>query len=215
MVNALAVVAHHDDAILWTGGAIQRTRRELNWQWRIIAMCVPDPARQKYFRESCEVLNVQSDWCTFADYQGGVEFSRNNRDEMRASLIAAVQDQSFDWVFTHSRNPHGEYGRHANHVEVREIVSSLIQDGALGRGPSSIAYFSYEAAYGLGGLATVASPRATHYLQMTYPELQIKCEWSHRAPDADSNLASLAYPCPNPEAFEGDHLGLPSPFVHR
>ena len=45
--NALVVVAHHDDAILWMGGTIQRFQ---DWNWHVVSICVPNPARRTTFR---------------------------------------------------------------------------------------------------------------------------------------------------------------------
>ncbi len=167
MTKALAIVAHHDDALLWMGGTMLRTSRQLDWQWTVIAVCVPDPARQENFRDCCAAFGVAHRHLAFADYQAGQAFTRNKRADVQAALANQITGQSFDWVFTHARGPHGEYGRHANHVECRELTTELVGNGLAGRGKPTLGYFSYVAAYGLAGLATVASPNASHYLQLT------------------------------------------------
>ena len=151
----------------------------------------------------------------FNDYQDGEPFSCNNRDEMRSRLLNAIDGQTFDLVFTHSRGKHGEYwARHANHVEVREVATELARSKTLGPGIQRLAYFSYDVIYG-GGTATCARCDANFYLQLTYPELLWKCQLCSLAPDANSSLRNLGFPCPNPEGFEGDQLELPEPFVRR
>jgi LmbE family N-acetylglucosaminyl deacetylase len=151
----------------------------------------------------------------FHDYQVGDPFSRNNRGEMRSRLLDAIDGQIFDLVFTHSRDEHGEYwGRHANHVEVRELATELVGNNKLGPGIQGLAYFSYDVIYG-SGTATCARHDANFYLQLTYPELLWKCQLCSLAPDANSSLRNLGFPCPNPEGFEGDQFDLPEPFVRR
>jgi LmbE family N-acetylglucosaminyl deacetylase len=206
MPNALAVVAHHDDHVLWMGGAIQRMRSQ-DWKWTLVAMCVPDPGRQRYFYDFCQALGVEGHFFQFGDYQGEEAFHRNSKSEMLTALITCCAGQNFDWVFTHSPNPWREYGHHANHAEVEKVVTSLVLDGRLGSGTNRLAYFSY-GWNGVGGTPTVARSDASHYLQPTYDELSVKLRWCQAVPDI-GNLKSLAYPCPCPEGFEGDGLTLP------
>jgi LmbE family N-acetylglucosaminyl deacetylase len=210
--NALVVVAHHDDAILWMGGTIQRLR---DWNWHVVSMCVPDPRRKDYLQQTCEALGVRSSPVSFADYQGGAPFTGNDREQMVNALAGAVDGAKFDWVFTHSRHPSGEYGGHTNHSEMVSLVTSLVQEGKLTTGMNRVAFFCYYPMYGGDGRAPVARPDATHQLQLTYAELLFKCHWTMQAPDVETSLRNIGYPCPNPEAFEGDGLQLPRPFIPR
>lgn len=118
----------------------------------------------------------------------------------------------YDWILTHSRDHQREYGHHANHAETEAVITSLVRDGTLGRGLSSIAYFCYSAICGGGGRATAARLNASHFLPLEYDELQCKVRWCKSVPDPD-NLKNLGWPCPNPDAFDGDNLSLPRPFV--
>ena len=214
MLKAVTVVAHHDDHVLWMGGTIQRLAAS-GWHWTLIAMCVPDPAKLDFFHKCCSVFGATPIAMPFQDYMGGEPFSQNNRDEMRSDLLNAVDGQTFDFVFTHSRGENGEYwARHANHVEVRELTTELTQQGKLGRGCQRLAYFSYDVIYG-SGTATCARLDADYFLALTYPELLTKCQLCKCAPDANSSLRNLSFPCPNPEGFEGNQLDLPDPFIRR
>jgi hypothetical protein len=47
---------------------------------------------------------------------------------------------------------------------------------------------------------------------LRYSELLLKADWCNKVPDP-YDLEGLGFPCPNPEAFEGDDLKLPKPFV--
>jgi hypothetical protein len=212
--KAIAIIAHHDDHVLWMGGTIQRLALS-GWQWTVVAMCVPNPVRRDYFHHCCSVLGAIPVAMDFQDYMGGDLFSLNNRDQMRSRLADAVKGQTFELVFTHSRSQHGEYGaRHANHIEVRELTSELVNNQILGAGSSSLAYVAYDVIYG-SGTATCARTDATYFLPLTYPELLWKCQLCRLAPDVESNLRNLVYPCPNPEGFEGDGLSLPAPLIRR
>lgn len=215
MPEAVAVVAHHDDHVLWMAGTIQRLAL-YGWHWTVVAMCVPDPARRDYFNHCCSILGATPRATDFQDYMDGKPFSRNNRNSMRSWLVETVRGRTFDLVFTHSRAEHGEYGaRHANHVETRELAIELVNSQQLGGGGRRLAYFAYDVIYGTG-TATCASLDAEYILPLTYAELLCKCELSRLAPDAGTSLRNLAYPCPNPECFEGDELDLPAPpLVHR
>jgi LmbE family N-acetylglucosaminyl deacetylase len=196
------------------GGAIQRLAAA-GWQWTLVAMCVPDLTRRQYFLQTCLELGASPVTMEFPDYMGGPPFSRNEQKLMRQTLADAVRGQTFELVFTHSRGPNGEYwARHANHEEVRMVTAELVESKRLGDGRGRLAHFAYDVIYG-GGTATCAMLNSDYRLPLTYPELLAKCRLSGLAPDADTSLRNLCYPCPNPEAFEGDDLELPNLFVRR
>ncbi len=211
MTNALVVVAHYDDHFLFMGGTIERMKRK-GWQWTVVSMCTPDARRRKLFEDCCAEQGVRAVAFQFADYQGGGVFSKNNADSMRETLLQAIGGQMFDWVFTHSRHPSGEYGGHDNHREVQSVVARLVHDGILGKGPGSLAYFSYRDIGGhVSSTASFENPNVTHYLQLTYDEVIWKCKWCKATAPIDGSLKEIGDPCPNPEAFEGDGLRLGRP----
>src|ERR1035441_8770094 len=146
MAAAIAITAHHDDAVLWCGGTILRTIA-LGWQWTVIALCVPDRQRQGYFKDYCASVGATPVVSGFGDYQDGVAFSRNGRGAMEMSIMLACPNTRFDWAFTHSRNEHCEYGLHANHREVREAARGLVAASKLCPGLDHLAYFSYSPIY--------------------------------------------------------------------
>lgn len=205
-MNSLAVVAHHDDVILWMGGTVQHLR-SLGWNWHVVCFCTHNlPDRRQYFERLCAALGVKHTVFEFDDYPGGKCFAQNSCEEMTTALVKAVAGEKFDLVFTHS--PTGEYGWHANHGEVAEVVTALVKGGSLTTGLDRLAYFCY--APFCGRLATVARTDATHYLQLTYEELYFKCRWCKDVPDP-YNLKGIGFACPNPEAFWGERLTLPIP----
>lgn len=215
-MNALVVVAHDDDAVLWMGGAIHHLT---DWNWHVVSLCNHNNSeRKRYFEETCNKLGTRADALDFWDYQdGNLAPRRNPIAEMKKSLRGVVGTRTYDYVFTHSRDPHGEYDGHANHQEVCEVVGSLVLEGWLVQDTSRLAHFCYRPIYKLSGLATVARLDANYYFQLTYSDLAFKVELirSHITAIVDNLEHGLDAPCPNPEAFEGDGLSLPNPFIRR
>jgi len=215
-MNALVVVAHDDDAVLWMGGTIHHLKY---WNWHAIAMCNQGNSERKhYFEKTCGKLGVTAVPLDFLDYpDSSMVPRRNSIAEMKEALIGVVGTRAFDYVFTHSRDPNGEYSHHPNHSEVCEVVRSLVSDRQLVENGSKVAYFCYYPIYGLSGLATVATMEADCYFQLTYRDLAVKVELirSHTPAIVNNLERDLGAPCPNPEAFEGDGLTLPNPFVRR
>ncbi len=223
MTRAIAVVAHYDDALLWVGGTIKRTLC-CGWEWTVLAMCVEPELEYEYkqcfFDDWCESLHIHHHPTSeFKDYQPGNPFSQNNRcemrDEMRKAILRETQDGKFDWVFTHPLEWDGEYGHHANHMEAAETVEDLARRNEICDGVAHVAHFAYKPIYGTGGKATAAKTDACFYVQLKYDELLWKCEWCQKADSQGDDLKSLAWPCPNPEAFSLKHLDLPKPFRGR
>jgi LmbE family N-acetylglucosaminyl deacetylase len=221
VTKAIAVGAHYDDAVIWAGGAIKRTLSK-GWDWTIVTTCAEEEHRRKYFRQWCESLGVRPVALLFKDHPDGGPFSQNDRDALCDALRRLLRNSAPDWVFTHPLDPEGEYGPHPNHTEAAEALASLAGEGTLG--VSQIAHFAYRRLYNLADLATVARVEASHYLQLNYDELRWKAQWCEKANDVESRdpalgantwLKKLAWPCPNPEAFVGDGLRLPPPFVGR
>jgi LmbE family N-acetylglucosaminyl deacetylase len=221
VTRALAVVAHFDDAVIWAGGAILRTRA-LGWDWAIVCTCAAERTRREYFLESCDALGARGIALEFVDHPDGGPFTRNDRSALSRAVREALGAAPIDWVLTHRIDRHGEYGPHPNHTEAGRVVSELAKDGALL--PGGVAHFAYRRIYGLAGLSTVADAEASHYLQLDYDDLAWKAEWCARARDVEladpslggtSWLEKLAWPCPNPEAFQGPDLRLPEPFTRR
>jgi hypothetical protein len=208
MTTALAIVAHHDDHLLWMG-AIMRVLKE--WKWMAVAMCVELPERRSFFCDFCADVKADGYHFDFRDYQdrknpGGKVL--NSQGEMQRKLLNCVGGRRFDWVFTHSRDAGGEYGGHDNHSEVLEVVTTLARNGQLVADESRVATFSY----GYVGARTAATPlidaeaqKTSHYLQLTYDELAWKLKWCKKIPDQGS-VRGLGCPCPNPETFKSSGL---------
>jgi LmbE family N-acetylglucosaminyl deacetylase len=211
MPNALAVVAHYDDHPLFMGATIRRLGLK-RWNWTLVAMCIKSNEKRDYFNRFCNQFGANGIAMTFCDHQGGPAFSQNSRQMMREKLLTDLGEKTFDWVFTHSRHPEGEYGFHANHAEVQQVVTSLVDEKRLVQDRGCLAYFSYGVISGhTAATARFDAMEKTHYLQLTYDELLWKCDWCIKTMTFDGSLPAIGYPCPNPEAFEGDGLRLPRP----
>lgn len=204
--KALVTIAHCDDAVLWMGGVIHRFR---DWEWHILSMCNGNIGHKiQSFNRSCEMLGVEkSQALNFKDYQGAGVFSYNNKEIMKSELSKFV-DETYDYVFSHGLEEWNEYGHHDNHEEVGIVTSEIAEERSW-----QLFRFCYYPIYG-GGTATVAYKKnADYYYQLTYEDLRFKLELIDCFPNEMGSLISIAYPCPNPEAFEGDIL--PPPFIKK
>ncbi len=201
LTHAIAITAHHDDAVLWCGGTIIRTLRA-GWRWTVIALCVPDPQRQVYFDSYCAATGVAGRRFTFRDYQSGATFSENNRDQLISTVQEILAESSFNYIFTHSKDQGGEYGGHTNHDEVRLVTEQLVTNA------NQLAHFCYNPEFGYNGRATTARLDSDFHVQLSYDELIQKAGWCRKAPDCMSSLKAIGFPCPNPEGFRA--MQLPS-----
>lgn len=203
--KALVVVAHCDDAVLWMGGTIHHLR---DWEWHIFSMCNGnDDQKIQSFNKSCVMLGIdKSRALGFRDYQNDGVFSQNNKEEMKLRLTK-LMDEAYDFVFSHGLKEWNEYGHHDNHEEVGIIASEIAEKKSW-----RLIQFCYIPIYG-GGTATVADKkRANYYFQLNYEELKSKLALIDCFPNEIGSLKNLSYPCPNPEAFEGNSLPAP-PFI--
>ncbi len=221
MPRAVAVVAHFDDALIWAGGAIRRTRA-LEWEWTIVTTCAAEHHRRAYVESWCASLGAHSESLRFVDHPDGEPFSRNDRAGLLRDVGKILNSASPDWLFTHSLDDRGEYGRHPNHAEAADVAVALARAASLK--VSRVAHFAYCRVYGGARVPTVARLESTHYLALDYDDLRWKAEWCARANSVESAdpslgentyLRRLHWPCPNPEAFSGDGLALPPPFAAR
>lgn len=162
-MKALVVGAHDDDAAAWMGGTILRLSER---QWTVISLCRwarREPNRD-YFEDTCKLLGVTTPIVgNFVDDQVN---RRNDVESMKQFITKAVQDNIFDYVFTHSRAPGGEYGGHANHDETREAVVSLVQEGKLTGSIKNIVYFAYKSCQ--------PDPAAPFRVDLTPQEVKVK-----------------------------------------
>lgn len=207
--KALVAVAHADDHIIWMGGTILKLRYE--WEWDFVCFCLNNNNfKSRTFEASCSMLEVKN-WrfFNFADYLKEQPFAYNRKEDMKKRLLHFINESNkkakYDYIFTHG----SEYGHHANHLEVKEIIKELKHQILKKEG--NILYFDYKPIYP-EKIATVASRNADFYVQLNYLELKQKLElidyfkfW------AGPDLKELAWPCPNPEAFSIENKNYPIP----
>lgn len=204
--RALVAIAHCDDAVLWMGGAIHRLR---DWEWCILSMCNGNNDQKiQSFNESCQMLEVEKyQALNFRDYQNEGVFSHNDKEEMKSELIKFA-DETYDYFFSHSLKGY-EYGPHDNHKEVGVIASEITKERSW-----QLIQFCYYPIYGAPGTATVAyKEKADYYYQLNYEDLRFKLKLIDCFPYEMESLRSLGFPCPNPEAYEGN--SLPPPFIKK
>ena len=137
--KALVVVAHPDDHFIWMGGAIFMLRDI--WEWHVLYLCdYSDSGRRKRSEESFKNSSKDLGIKVYepSKSQIGPRYIVNYgdiRDIRPYQMINMFLEfrrfwdkntnqgkEKYDIIFTHSLNPHHEYGFHPNHAEVREVL---------------------------------------------------------------------------------------------
>jgi LmbE family N-acetylglucosaminyl deacetylase len=139
--DALIVVAHPDDEVLWAGGLILMHR---SVTWTILALCrKSDPDRNpKFFRVAGE-LGAQG---IMGDMDDGPEQHPLPSSDVERMILSLLPQRSFDLVVSHS--PVGEYTRHRRHEETSNAVQALWRRGELSS--PELWLFAYEDGGGTG-----------------------------------------------------------------
>lgn len=133
--NALVIVAHPDDEIIWMGGALIIFK---NITWTVFCLTRNyDPDRAPRFRRICITLNVRGIISDLEDE--GLLNIRESVPEIKKRVVNELPRRRFDYIFTHGAN--GEYG-HPRHKAVHQAVKDLLRTSVLN---ASEAYaFSYK-----------------------------------------------------------------------
>lgn len=158
---------------------------DLDGVGRCLRSASPIRKKQQYFDDYCNATNVDGRRFEHEDYQSGPAFSRNHKQQLKDDIQRLLAASAFDLVFTHSRDPCGEYGGHANYVEVLQATQELVTSDRL-------ICFSYNPEFGHNGRATTARLDADYHVQLNYEELIQKATWCQSAPDAQNRLRALA-----------------------
>lgn len=131
-VNALCIVAHPDDELIWMGGTILN---HPNWNWTIISLCrKDDPDRMPKFVQACKRYKAN---CIISDLDDE-KLNRLSPNLVSEKIKSLLPSRSYDYIFTHGKN--GEYG-HLRHKEVHKAVKKLISQRDLIC--NKIYFFSY------------------------------------------------------------------------
>ena len=122
--NALIIVAHPDDELLWAGGTILMNPRV---EWTIITLCrASDGDRAPKFHRVLKELNASG---TMGDLDDAPEQAPLRDHEVEGLISFLVPKRRYDYLLTHS--PLGEYTRHLRHEETGRAVISLWESGLL------------------------------------------------------------------------------------
>jgi LmbE family N-acetylglucosaminyl deacetylase len=133
--NAVVIVAHPDDEILWAGGMILM---HPDWKWTIAVLCrASDPDRSVKFNSVIKELGANG---KMADLDDSPEQSPIDGLDVQKAIISLLPKKHFDVVITHS--PFGEYTRHIRHEEVNRAVIVLWENGNIKS--NEIRLFAYE-----------------------------------------------------------------------
>ncbi|PLX27087.1 hypothetical protein C0583_05070 [Candidatus Parcubacteria bacterium] len=132
--QALVVVAHPDDEVIWMGGTILNNP-EVNWT--VYSMCrESDADREPKFRRVCKYLGVRG---IISDLDDGNELNEEILHEEAKNLLDKNITEDFDYIFCHGEN--GEYG-HSRHKIVNRAVKQFITNK--NKKPEAVFYFSYK-----------------------------------------------------------------------
>ncbi|PJE51188.1 MAG: hypothetical protein COV29_02855 [Candidatus Yanofskybacteria bacterium CG10_big_fil_rev_8_21_14_0_10_36_16] len=122
--NALVIVAHPDDELIWMGGTILKYP-EINWT--IFTLCrSDDPDRAPKYEKVCRYYGAKGMISDLEDE--GIMNIRQSVPEIEKRIIKYVPNKTYQWLFTHNVN--GEYG-HIRHKGVHKAVKNLITSGKL------------------------------------------------------------------------------------
>lgn len=122
--DALVVVAHPDDEILWCGGLILG---HPEWSWHIVTLCRrSDDDRAPKFRRVLELVGARG---AMADLDDGPDQRPLDTDEVQRALEPMLPARQVDLVLTHG--PRGEYTRHRRHEEVCRATAALWRRGVI------------------------------------------------------------------------------------
>lgn len=159
MLNALAIVAHPDDEIIWMGGTIIRNK---DWDWTIVSLSRKnDNQRAPLFRKVCNSLKAK---CKISDLEDE-ELKPLSLEIIEDKILSLLDRKEYDYIFTHGEN--GEYG-HIRHREIHRAVKKLIKEKKLEC--KKIFYFAYTNKDG----ECLAKERADKYINLSDIEFSYK-----------------------------------------
>lgn len=214
-MNALIIVAHPDDEVIWAGGYIQRHK---NFQWFAIAACYAnDISRSNGFSQSCRKLGIYNHRIlNYPDDHAQID-SASLKADLKNEIDQWVNSHGvFDCIFTHNKE-NGEYGNEV-HKDVGNIV--INNSGYLFSSRPRIYQFNYNADFPPNKQAVEVSdyeryeenrmevaPNAasdsTNFLFLRHDELEKKLEILKLVYSAQrGDFRNLSWPCPNPESFK-------------
>jgi LmbE family N-acetylglucosaminyl deacetylase len=123
-MDALVIVAHPDDEVIWCGGLLIR---HANWRWTILSLCrASDVDRAPRFQRVCTLLGARG---LMEDLDDSLPPAALDGPRDIAPLIRRHAGlRRWDLCLTHGQN--GEYG-HVRHKQVGAEVTRLAQAGEL------------------------------------------------------------------------------------
>lgn len=214
-MNALVIVAHPDDEVIWMGGYIQRHK---DLQWFAISVCYgDDTGRSVAFAQSCRKLGIYNHHVfSYPDDHNQIDDSSLKTDLKNVIDGWVTSYGTFSTVFTHNKE-NGEYG-HEVHKKVGGVVSENV--GGIFSNKPSLYRFNYNSDFpdnkqavemsdyeryenNRMEVAPTAASDSTRFLFLRHDELNNKLEiLSTVYATQRGDFRNLSWPCPNPEGFK-------------
>lgn len=124
-MDALVIVAHPDDEVIWSGGLILR---HPDWRWQVLSLCREDDQdRAPRFARAAEALGVAASISSLDDSPTLAPLSPE-LSEIKEIIRSFVPGRS-DIILTHGER--GEYTRHTRHEQVHRAVREMVESGEL------------------------------------------------------------------------------------
>lgn len=133
--QAIAIVAHPDDEVIWMGGALQRFS---DANWIVLSLCrASDKDREPKFQRVSALLGFKG-VIRDLDDEGRLD-DKAAVKEAKKIIVKEIQGKEFDYIFTHGEN--GEYG-HDSHKQAHQAVQELIKEKKIKA--EKILFFDYK-----------------------------------------------------------------------
>ena len=190
--NAVVVVAHPDDEIIWMGGFILKYQE---YKWTILTLCrASDKDRAPKFYRVAKYLNAKG---IMADLDDEDKLSlKQTLPEIKKILKVKLPKQNFDYFFTHGSN--GEYG-HPRHKGAHMVIKDMVKSGEIKT--NNLYFFNYEKKTKKEFAPPLAKDSSDFVLKLTKAEYTKKKGVMSEIYGFDPNGIDASY-CTNPEAFK-------------